>query len=73
MICLGENEYLFKNQAGKKYKTIYADPLDNRTGGWKIKRGADKHYQLMKTEDIVNLPIDEIARCKLSPVSVGYK
>lgn len=26
MICLGENEYLFKNQAGKKYKTIYADP-----------------------------------------------
>lgn len=26
MICLDENEYLFKNQAGKKYKTIYADP-----------------------------------------------
>ena len=35
--------------------------MDNRTGGGKIKRGADKYYPLMKTEDIVNLPIDEIA------------
>lgn len=59
---MGENEYLFKNQAGKKYKTIYADPpWITERGGGKIKRGADKHYQLMKTENIVNLPIDEIA------------
>lgn len=36
MICLGENEYLFKNQAGKKYKTIYADPP------WITERGVGK-------------------------------
>lgn len=38
-----------------KYKTIYADPPWNETGGGKIKRGADKHYPLMKTKDIINL------------------
>lgn len=36
MICLDENEYLFKNQAGKKYKTIYADPP------WITERGVEK-------------------------------
>lgn len=36
MICLDENEYLFRNQAGKKYKTIYADPP------WITERGAEK-------------------------------
>ncbi|MHA1470845.1 MAG: MT-A70 family methyltransferase [Candidatus Asgardarchaeia archaeon] len=37
----------------KKYKTIYADPPWNERGGGKIKRGADKHYPLMKTSDII--------------------
>lgn len=35
-----------------KYKTIYIDPPWNEAGGGKIKRGADKHYPLMKTKDI---------------------
>lgn len=39
----------------KKYKTIYADPPWNEIGGGKIKRGADKHYPLMKTKDIIAL------------------
>ena len=38
-----------------KYKTIYADPPWNESGGGRIKRGADKHYDLMKTKDIVNM------------------
>ena len=36
----------------KKYKTIYADPPWREQGGGKIKRGADRHYPLMKTKDI---------------------
>ena len=38
-----------------KYKTLYIDPPWSETGGGKIKRGADKHYQLMKTPDIITL------------------
>jgi len=45
----------------KKYKTIYADPAWNESGGGKIKRGADKHYKLMKTADIKLLPVADIA------------
>ena len=44
----------------KKYKTIYADPPWNEQGAGKIKRGADRHYPLMKTEDIKNLPVQNI-------------
>lgn len=32
----------------RKYKTIYADPPWQESGGGKIKRGADKHYLLIK-------------------------
>jgi len=45
----------------KKYKTIYADPAWNEVGGGKIKRGANKHYPLMKTADIKKLPVSKIA------------
>lgn len=38
-----------------KYKTIYADPPWNESGGGKIKRGADRHYPLMKTKDIIDM------------------
>jgi len=31
------------------------DPPWNETGGGKIRRGADKHYPLMKTKDIIKL------------------
>lgn len=47
--------------AGKKYKTIYADPPWNERGAGKIKRGADRHYPLMSTKDIIALPVNEIA------------
>lgn len=46
----------------KKYKTIYADPPWYEHGGGKIKRGADRHYDLMKTEEIIDMKsfIDEL-------------
>lgn len=44
-----------------KYKTIYADPPWSESGGGKIKRGADRHYPLMKTKEIMALPVAEIA------------
>lgn len=39
------------------YKTIYADPPWLETGGGRIKRGADRHYELMKTSAIMELPV----------------
>jgi N6-adenosine-specific RNA methylase IME4 len=44
-----------------KYKTIYADPPWPERGGGKIKRGADKHYNLMTVKEIAALPIRNIA------------
>ena len=38
-----------------KYRTIYMDPPWKESGGGKIKRGADRHYPLMKTADIITL------------------
>jgi len=35
-----------------RYGTIYADPPWMERGAGKIKRGADRHYPLMRTEDI---------------------
>lgn len=45
----------------KKYKTIYADPPWMEKGGGKIKRGADRHYSLMRTADIKALPVRDLA------------
>ncbi len=45
----------------KKYKTIYADPPWQESGGGKIKRGADRHYPLMTTKEICELPVQQIA------------
>lgn len=45
----------------KKYKTIYLDPPWNERGGGKIKRGADRHYSLMKTNEIAELPIQNLS------------
>ena len=36
----------------KKYSTIIADPPWYQKGGGKIKRGADKHYGIMKEHEI---------------------
>ena len=43
------------------YKTIYADPPWMEYGGGKIKRGADRHYPLMDTEEIKALPVQNLA------------
>lgn len=45
----------------KKYKTIYIDPPWKESGGGKIKRGADRHYPLMSTKEIMSLPIHRLA------------
>lgn len=46
-----------------KYSTIYADPPWYESGGGRIKRGANRHYPLMKTEEIIALKsmIEEIS------------
>lgn len=44
-----------------KYKTIYVDPPWPERGGGKIKRGADRHYELMSVKEIKELPIASIA------------
>jgi len=44
----------------KKYDIIYSDPPWKEQGGGKIKRGADRHYPLMTTKDIMSLPVPEI-------------
>lgn len=44
----------------RKYKTIYMDPPWEEKGGGKIKRGADRHYPVMKTKDIALLPIERL-------------
>jgi len=38
-----------------KFKTILIDPPWYERGGGKIKRGADRHYHLLKTDDIVKV------------------
>ena len=48
------------NLPNKKYKTIYADPPWPEYGGGKIKRGADRHYNLMTIKEIMSLPIQDI-------------
>lgn len=44
-----------------KYKTIYADPPWMERGGGVIKRGADKHYPLMSSSAIQELPVRGLA------------
>jgi len=52
-----------------KYKTVYADPPWNETGAGKIKRGADRHYELLKRNEIIKymqaIPIDDNAHLYL--------
>jgi N6-adenosine-specific RNA methylase IME4 len=38
-----------------KFHTILIDPPWNEQGGGKIKRGADRHYGLLKVEDILDV------------------
>ncbi len=43
-----------------RYRTIYADPPWLERGGGKSKRGADKHYKLMHTAEIMALNVPSI-------------
>jgi len=45
----------------KKYRTILADPPWMERGAGQVKRGADKHYPLMKTKEIIALPVVDLA------------
>ena len=38
-----------------KYKTVVIDPPWRELGGGKIKRGADKHYSVLSTSDIIKI------------------
>ena len=49
------------NLPAGQYATIYADPPWPERGGGKIKRGADRHYELMSIKEITALPILFIA------------
>ena len=40
------------------FRTIYADPPWAEQGSGQSKRGADKHYPLMKTQDIVAMEVE---------------
>jgi N6-adenosine-specific RNA methylase IME4 len=39
----------------KTYKTIYADPPWHESGAGRITRGANKHYPLMPTDEIIKM------------------
>jgi len=43
-----------------KFKTILADPPWAESGGGQIVRGAQKHYPLMKTEEVCCLRVDGV-------------
>ena len=43
-----------------KFRTILADPPWNEKGGGEIKRGADRHYPLMKLPSIIALPVKAV-------------
>lgn len=44
----------------EEFRVIVADPPWHERGGGKYKRGADRHYPLMKTLDITNLLAEQI-------------
>lgn len=70
-----DNLYHIKNDlvsfcAGKKYRTIYADPpwqFQNRTGKMAPEHKRLNRYSTMKLKDIKDLPVNEVAddKCHL--------
>jgi N6-adenosine-specific RNA methylase IME4 len=48
------------NKKSIKYSTILADPPWYQAGGGKIKRGADRHYPLMKEHEIKAVMTNEL-------------
>ena len=51
---------LVENFPNEIYSTIYADPPWPERGGGRIKRGADRHYELMTVKEIATLPVRNI-------------
>jgi len=45
----------------RQYRTIYIDPPWPEKGAGKIKRGADRHYDLMSLDEIEALPVEDLA------------
>lgn len=45
----------------KKYSIIYADPAWSYDDKSLNRGGAERHYRTMSTEDIMNLPVDQIS------------
>lgn len=45
----------------RTYRTVYADPPWYEAGGGRIRRGANRHYPLMKTREIKLLDVPSIA------------
>lgn len=58
-MTLFQNQYVTVPPNSGNYVTLMADPPWWEAGGGKIKRGADRHYPLMKTRDIAALPVRE--------------
>lgn len=55
MAEFGETMRLFDEAQSTGFRTICADPPWLERGGGKIKRGADRHYPVMKTNAIIAL------------------
>ena len=49
------HEIVRSKSSKTKYKTIYADPPWPEKGAGKVKRGADRHYDLMSVHEIRNM------------------
>lgn len=60
MSLFSDHSLVVPPQAGC-YQVIYIDAPWPERGGGKVKRGADRHYSLMKVDDIIALPVDEWA------------
>ena len=46
---------MVKELPNKKYATVYIDPPWYERGAGKFKRGADKHYKLLKTDEMIDI------------------
>ncbi len=49
------------------YRTILADPPWNERGGGKVKRGADRHYPLLRTAEIIEVMQAQLAARDIAP------
>ena len=55
-----------------QYRTVLADPPWCERGGGKIKRGADRHYSVLKTPQIVALMQAQLDARTIAPDAHMY-